>query len=343
MSLRAWVPRWWAGEGGPAGAALDVALLPAEGLFRAASGARNRLYDSGTLRTERVPVPVISVGNLAVGGAGKTPFSAWLARRLAGWGRRPAVCLRGYGGDETLLHRELNPDVPVFAAARRVEAAREAVAAGCDAVVLDDAFQHRALGRDLDVVLVAAEGWAARRRLLPRGPWREDAGALRRAGAVVVTRKTATSAAAFGVAGEMRRTAPHAAVAVVALQPSALVRIEDRTEVDGGLASLAGRRVLAASALADPAPFLAHLAEAGAEVEAASYADHHAFTADEAAALAERAGERTIVTTHKDAVKLRPLLPSGAEALVLEQRVTVEAGADALDAALRRALAEGGR
>lgn len=347
MSLREWVPRWWAGEGGAAGRVLDVALLPAEGLFRGIAAVRNRLYDRRIFGVESVPVPVVSVGNLAVGGAGKTPFSAWLAGCLLAWERRPAVAMRGYGEDEVLLHRELNPSVPVFAAARRVEAAREAVAAGCDVVVLDDGFQHRALARDLDIVLVSAEGWSARRRLMPRGPWREDVGALRRAGVTVVTRKSASGQQSSEVADEIRRAVPTVSIVECSLTPSRLRRLTstDSAPTDDvrGLDWLDGRRILAVAALADPRPFFGHLREHAGEVESVAFPDHHAFSAEEATDLVRRAGERVMVITHKDAVKLRPLLHDHPATYVLEQRVEITAGGEVLDAALRRVLGEGTR
>ena len=167
--LREWVPRWWRGEGGAAGRVLDAVLAPGELLFRSAAAMRNQAYDRGMLRTAVGSIPVVSVGNLAVGGAGKTPVSAWIAGRLAGWGHRPALVLRGYGADEILVHRELNPGVPVLAAAHRIEAVQQAVELGCDVAVVDDGFQHRALHRDLDIALIAADGWESNPRLLPRG------------------------------------------------------------------------------------------------------------------------------------------------------------------------------
>lgn len=331
----------WAGRGGALGSVLRVALAPAEAAFRGVSAARNAGYDRGWLRSERVDVPVISVGNVSVGGAGKTPFAAWLARRLAEWGRAPAICLRGYGEDEIVLHRELNPHIPVFRGKRRVEAAREAVAAGRDVVVLDDAFQHRALARDLDLVLVPVEGWTTRPRVLPRGPWREGVEALGRADAIVLTRKSPDAARLEQVAAEVARLHPSKPVIRCALLPSSL------TPLHGGegmpVDALAGRRVLAVAALATPEPFLQNLWDAGAEVEAAAYPDHHPFSADDARRLVARAAGRGMVMTHKDAVKLRALLPASAEAWVLEQSVTIESGAEALDNALRRALTEPGR
>ncbi len=333
MSVREWVPRWWAGEAGIAGHALSVALIPAELLFRVGVSARHLAYDRGWLAVERAPVPVVSVGNVGVGGAGKTPVAAWVAARLRERGRLPAVALRGYGADEVQVHRELNPDVPVFAAARRIDAAREAAAAGRDVVVLDDGFQHRALARDLDLVLVSAEGWTERRRLLPRGPWREDASALRRAGLVVVTRKSATAQEAARVAARVRAVV-RTEVAECWLAPDRLVPVRGG---EGG-APPSGGPALAVAALADPRPFAEQLRERGFEVELAAFPDHHGFDAGEAAALARRAGERPILMTHKDAVKLRTLLPPAAPAWMLTQTVRFTSGAELLERALADAL-----
>lgn len=340
MSVRTFVTRWWAGDAGAVGTLLDVGLSPAESAFRTVVAARNRRFDRGR-GVEHVEVPVISVGNIAVGGAGKTPVAAWLAGRLLHDGRKPGVALRGYGGDEVFVHRVLNPGVPVAAAARRIEAARELVAAGCDVIVLDDGFQHRRLGRDLDLVLVAAEWWTRAPRLIPRGPWREDVPALARAGVIVVTRKSASAARAREVADEVARVAPGTPVAVAHLAADRLVAL------GGGesspVQSLAGREVLAVAGLADPAPFFAALRDAGAIVEESAYPDHHPFSADDARRIMARAAGRIILMTHKDAVKLEALLPSPTHAAVLEQAVRIEAGGDALDAAVRRALGEGAR
>jgi tetraacyldisaccharide 4'-kinase len=336
MSLHGFVARWWAGEAGAAGKVLDAALLPAEWGFRGIVALRNRAFDRGILSVERVPIPVISVGNVGVGGAGKTPFAAWLAARLVAWARRPAIALRGYGEDEVLLHRELNPDVPVFAAAKRAEAARDAIGAGYDAVVLDDAFQHRRLARDADLVLLPVEGWTGAPRLLPRGPWREDVTALARANAIVLTRKTASAARAAEVAAEVSRVAPGKPVAVCHLAPGGLVPLHGG-EVQP-VSDLAGRKVLAVAALATPGLFVDNLRACGAEVEGALYPDHYSFTHDDARAIAACAAGRTIVMTHKDAVKLRPLLPPSVDALMLTQAVRFDSGLDALDAVLRRAL-----
>lgn len=335
--VREWVPRWWRGEGGAAGRALDLLLWPAEGLFRAGVVARNRAFDSGLLRVERAPIPVVSVGNIGVGGAGKTPFAAWTAGRLAALGARPGVVLRGYGADELLVHREINPSVPVFTARRRLEGVREAAEYGCGVAVLDDAFQHRRLSRDLDLVLLGVDGWQGRVRLLPRGGWREGLGALARADLVVVTRKAASEGAARELEQRLRARVPAERVVRCRLAPTGLARLASGAAAEAPLRleALAGKHVLAATSLADPAPFVRQLEAAGAVVELAAFPDHHAFTAAEAAGLVRRAGDRPLLLTRKEAVKLRELLPAETEAWMVEQEVVIESNSEALDAALR--------
>lgn len=330
------MPRWWAGEAGRAGRALHATLAPAEAGYRAVVRARNGLYDHGWLKAASAPIPVVSVGNIGVGGAGKTPFAAWLAGWMDARGLEPAVVLRGYGGDEVQVHAELNPGVPVFAAARRIQGVRDAARAGRGVAVLDDAFQHRALARDLDVVLVSAEAWEAERNLLPRGPWREDATALRRADLVVVTRKSADPDRAAAVAEAVGRWVPGMPRILCALLPDGVGPLHLQGAEEGCAESLLGVPVLAVAALADPRPFAENLQAMGAEVELVAFPDHHAYTAAEAEAVLSRAAGRRVITTHKDAVKLRHLLPHGARVRVLRQRVEIERGLDRLERALER-------
>lgn len=333
--LRQWTVEWWAGRGGPAGAALDVALWPAERLFSTAADLRNRAYDRGWLSSERAPVPVVSIGNLSVGGVGKTPFAAWAAERFASWGWSPAIVLRGYGEDEVLVHRELNPGVPVFAATRRAVAVARAADAGCGVAILDDGFQHRALDRDLDVVLLSAEAWRASRRLLPRGPWRESFSALGRADVVVVTRKSEPAEQSLEIAGELRGLARGTVIATCHLAPTGLAPLHPGASAS---AAVEGGSVLAVASLGDPRAFASQLEMMGAHVELMAFPDHHPFEHADAQAMRARAGDRPIVMTRKEAVKLRPLLPESVAALVLGQRVVLETGEEALLEALRAAV-----
>src|SRR5690348_617881 len=186
--MRDLVERVWFGDDALARAA-RVVLAPSEALYRLAVGVRETLFDAGVLAAREPALPTLSVGNVTVGGTGKTPIAAWIAKELLDRGVRPAIVLRGYGDDEPLVHARLNPEVPVIVSADRVVGIASAREAGATIAVLDDAFQHRQVSRAADVVLVSADRWSPSQHLLPAGPLREPLGALRRATIIVVTRK----------------------------------------------------------------------------------------------------------------------------------------------------------
>jgi tetraacyldisaccharide 4'-kinase len=324
----------WFGGGGPVRAG-RILLAPVSGLYGAVVAARGALYDAGLLRAAAGPIPALSVGNLTVGGTGKTPVAAWFAAELAARGARPALVLRGYGGDEPLVHGALNPCVPVVVDPDRVRGVARAAAEGADVVVLDDAFQHRRAARAVDVVLVSADRWPDRVRLLPAGPFRERPTALRRASLVIITAKAAGPGDVARVRDAVRRAAPGVPLAVMRLGLGPL-----RNEAGGErpLASLRGMAVLAISAIGDPAAFAAQLAAAGASVRTRVFPDHHAFTAAEASSLALSLAESPVCTL-KDYVKLGPLWPRGAPALwYVSQHSTVEDGRASLDEAIANLL-----
>jgi tetraacyldisaccharide 4'-kinase len=317
--------RLWTGVGVPARVA-RAALYPIEAAYGAVVSTRRTLYDRGLLRSHDLALPAVSVGNLTVGGTGKTPVSAWLVTQLASRGARPAVVLRDYGGDEALVHAALNRGVPVVTGADRVEAVGRARAQGADVVVLDDAFQHRRARREADVVLLSADAWRASRRLLPAGPWREPLSALRRASLVVVTRKTALIDVLDEVWIAADNRAPGVPRVAMQLAPAALVDAHAATTRP--LSSLAGADVLAVAGVAAPATFRQQLDELGARVQLHAYADHYAYTPNDAARLA-RSAERAqiVVCTLKDAVKLAPVWPRGGPDLwYLSQEVILERG-----------------
>lgn len=327
------IERIWAADGPAA-----WALTPLSWLFGAATATRNLLFDVGLLRARSLGLPTISVGNLTVGGTGKTPVAAWVAQRLLAVGARPAILLRGYGDDEPLVHRLLTPGIPVVADADRVRGAAVARAQGATVLVLDDAFQHRQAHRDVDLVLVAAEQHAVR-RLLPAGPLREGKGALRRASLLVVTRKSAALGEAEACAASWTGFAGAPESAVIALAPRELVAASG---ADGlaplPLPSLRGRAVLSISAIGNPDAFESQLTALGAVVSSARYPDHHPFSEADLSTLAGRASpEMLVVCTLKDAVKLGNRWPRQAPPLwYLSQAVEVERGGALLDRALRR-------
>lgn len=337
-SSRRWAERWLRGEEhGVAATALSLLLLPAEAAFRLASGLRNLGYDTGVRRIRRARVPVVSVGNVAVGGAGKTPVTAWIVDLLTARGRRPAVLHGGYADDEPALHRLWHPDVPVLAQRDRVAAADHAVdQLGADVLVLDDAFQHRRLARDLDLVLVAAEDWTGRPRLLPRGPWREPPRALRRAHVVAVTRKTASPERSGRIAAELARRSGRP-IMRIALHPAGWAHVGGAAGRPDTTAS-PPTDALAVTAIAAPERFFENARQAGAVIRRTlTFPDHHAYSPGDVARIVELAAGGPVVTTEKDAVKL-VRLNGNLDFRVLKQAVVVEEGLELLEARLDEVL-----
>jgi tetraacyldisaccharide 4'-kinase len=322
--------RWWGGELGAAGAALNAACAPAEAAYRLGMALRNGAYDRGLLRSESANVPVISVGNIAVGGTGKTPFTSWLARRLEARGETPAIVHGGYAPDEPELHRTWTPHIQVVVDRNRLRAAHAAEAAGASVVVLDDAFQHRRLRRDLDIVLVSVERWSAAPRLLPRGGWREPAAALRRAGLIVCVRKTAVADESKRLAASLHSRA-NRPVMRVHLRASAWQQHDAPAPPPPGACLLV-------AALADPALFAVNVRAAGANVTSELlFPDHHEYDGADVARVRAAAAGRPIVISSKDAVKLHGRIDA-SQIWVLTQELDVEAGEPLLDAALDRVL-----
>jgi tetraacyldisaccharide 4'-kinase len=326
--------RWvWRGSG--FAALVRVGLLPAAAVYRAAVLARNAAYDAGLLVSRSLPLPSIGVGNLAVGGTGKTPLSAWLAGELAARGAHPAIVLRGYGGDEPAEHAA-RPDAIVEANADRQVAARRAAARGADSLVLDDCLQRRDVRPEAMIAVIAAETWVGPRWPLPAGPWREGTGALARADLVLVTARTAADDSVAALGAILAPRARQGAWAGARLAPGVL------TPLGGGqaepLTTLRGRAVVAVSGIGEPDLFAAQLREAGADVRPMAFGDHHPYTSGDVKAIIDAVGTGgTIVTTAKDAVKLRGLWPSnGPRCLVAELRVRITGGAEHLGRLLDR-------
>ena len=327
----------WTGRGKTA-RAVRALLAPAEALYGATIATRGKLYDWGIFRATEFSVPVLSIGNLSVGGTGKTPVAAWFAHKFSEKGAAPAIVLRGYGGDEIIVHRRLNEGIPVVASADRVRGIRDAIADGANVVVLDDAFQHRRARRDADVLLVNADAWTGKPRLLPAGPWREPLRSARRATLVIITRKTADRSTVAAVKRALANAASHVPVAIVHIAPGEL-----RSTATGQtlpLHTLRGADLTAIAAIAQPDSFFQQLTELGAVVRPFSFPDHHAFTRAEARALAAEAGNSDfVVCTLKDAVKLESLWPAEAGSLwYVSQRLRIEDGQEHIDRLLENLL-----
>lgn len=298
---------------------LRAGLWPLSLAYGWISDRRNAAYDRGTAAAHRLDVPVVSVGNLTVGGTGKTPLVVWLVERALAAGRRPGVLARGYGrakgallNDEGMLLAGRFPDLPQVQDPDRVAGGRRLLASGdVDLVILDDGFQHRRLARDTDLVCVDTEAPFANGLLLPAGDLRERTRGLARASAVVLTR-----AGAVGDAGRRSAVARVRAAAgrdlpvfVTDHRPSDLAVVGSSEILP--LSALSGQRVHLLSAIAKPQAFESLVRSLGAEVVAHHVRrDHHVHAPAEVARVRAQAGSdrALLVVTEKDAVKL------GAEA-----------------------------
>ncbi len=297
----------------PVGSLAGAICEPA---YRAAVAWRNRRYDRG-VGVRALPVPVVSVGNLTVGGTGKSPMVAHLARAIARMGFRPAIALRGYaarGGhsDEAEEYRATLPGVPLAVGADRHRAVAAMFATpegrGAECVILDDGFQHRAVKRDLDVVLIDATRDVVANRLLPAGWLREPFESLRRAHAVVLTHMEAADE-------RLTDRLIHRVRAVMGPVDPMRCRHEwgGLDGLTGGEGEttvwLRGRRVVAVCAIGNPGPFLAALRrEVGGPLAGeVVLGDHHPLGVSAVrgiVARAEACGAAAVVCTNKDWAKL---------------------------------------
>jgi tetraacyldisaccharide 4'-kinase len=322
---------------------------PASLAYGAASAAIGRWRAS---RAVDVGVPVISVGNVSVGGTGKSPMVRWVCARLLEAGHEPVVALRGYravGGlsDEAEEHRVELPGVRVAVGGDRAAsiAGARAMHPSIDVAVLDDGFQHRQVRRALDIVLIDAARPAIDGACLPAGWLREPASTLRRADLVIVTRATAMD----GRIGELVRRAR-------GREPDAWARhvwrSVDRCGADGVVvrdAPVLREPVVAACALARPEAFFADVVSCGGTLEASlAFPDHHAFGTADLTRIASTAGGRPVVVTGKDWVKIAPLLGTAPEVVqrldwrVVRVGIEFLSGGEAVARAVRDAAAVDG-
>jgi tetraacyldisaccharide 4'-kinase len=329
-----------------------IPLIAAAGAFRAAIAVRNLWWRR---MARRAGVPIVSVGNLTVGGNAKTPFTLYLASRLRERGLEVAIVSRGYGAIASRARATLVADRgdlkippdqagdepammarrfagPIAIARRRIDAIEMLTRdRRLNAIVLDDGFQHTRLARDLDLVLVNDQRGFGNRRMLPAGPMREPLGALKRADAVVIVSFGGGLPSAIRPA-EMKRLM-RGRVFRARVGARGLVHSENGQWRETP-AVLAGRRVLAVSGLADPSAFHAMVREIDADlVGVIEYPDHHAYTSADWQAISAAAREVDIVvTTEKDLVKLErfPFPRDSLYALRLEVSLA-EQDARALD------------
>jgi tetraacyldisaccharide 4'-kinase len=327
--------------------ASGIILAPLGALYSAAMRVRHALYRKGALRTQRISSPVISVGNITTGGTGKTPLVEWIARAAANEGRRVSILTRGYGranpgkrvlvsdgeriladaregGDEPRLLAEMLQGVAsIISDANRVRAAHWAEEnLKSDLFILDDGFQHLRIARDLDLVAVDATNPWGGGRMLPRGRLREPLKGLRRADCIIITR--AEQADDIDSLRKQAERLSNGRPVLLSSTRTKAIRLldEEMTKSDAPVISthhsslithyLPPQPVAAFCAVGNPKAFFSHLRSDGYTLSyTRAFPDHHVYKQSDIDALvveAKRQGARFLLTTAKDAVKLRSLL-----------------------------------
>lgn len=310
---------------------LSIALLPAAGAFRLLSALRRTAYRHNLLRSERLDVPVVVIGNITAGGTGKTPLVIWLADFLRERGFRPGIVSRGYGGKGQVreVRADSSPaetgDEPVLLAARtdcpvwighdRVAAARALLRAHpeCDLVISDDGLQHYRLRRNVEIAVVDALRGLGNGLPIPAGPLREPARRLDEVDAVVLN-------------GASAATPATARTYAMSLEGAAFRNLLDPAWVLDA-AAFRGKQVHAVAGTGNPARFFQHLRRLGLEFTGHPFPDHHAFSA----ADLEFAGADAIIMTEKDAIKCQPFARANHWVLAVDAHVAPGLGRLILD------------
>ncbi|PKN60222.1 MAG: tetraacyldisaccharide 4'-kinase [Deltaproteobacteria bacterium HGW-Deltaproteobacteria-11] len=340
---------------------LLLPLVPLSLLYRFVVFLRRLLFDRGFFKQHKTAVAVISVGNLTVGGTGKTPMVIMLAKHLQAKGYRPAVLSRGYGskatspvnivsdgekilmdgaeaGDEPVLIAISAKGVPVLTGAERIVTAATAVERlSADVLILDDGFQHRQIARNIDIVLLDSANPFGNGFLFPAGPLREPLNALKRADMIVVTDS-------FDDAGQMPRSIPGIPPGMPLFRATRRPRGLRRggTDQPVPLDHLQGARICAFSGIGAPDSFRQTLTRLGADVvRFLSFPDHHCYDMEDLARIQKesaRAETSVIVTTEKDGVHLEAFPFFLEKVLLLGIAMEIVSGAEVFEQSILKEL-----
>ncbi|MSQ94971.1 MAG: tetraacyldisaccharide 4'-kinase [Gemmataceae bacterium] len=313
--------------------------------YRLGVSLRNWAFDHGWKTIHQADVPVVSVGNLTVGGTGKTPCVEFVARFYRQLDLQVTLLSRGYGSeagrnDEALVLEENLPDVPHLQGADRAALAKTAVEElESEILVLDDGFQHRHLRRDLDIVLIDATCPWGYGHLLPRGLLREPIGSLKRAQVVILTRcDLATRETIEGIRATVAKIKPELPIAESIHQPA---EWRNASRVMAPLEALKDRPIAGFCGLGNPEAFRQTLLKLGLNVIAwRTFPDHHGYTREDVEDLRVWArqlpAEAAVVTTQKDLVKIRLDRLGDRELWALAIRLKITSGQDAFEEVLRK-------
>ncbi|MBL8880247.1 MAG: tetraacyldisaccharide 4'-kinase [Phycisphaerales bacterium] len=330
------------------------ALLPVAWLYQGIITLRNQMYDRRIIHAARATIPVVSIGNITVGGTGKTPHVIEIAQRLIALGARPAIVTRGYRGtteqpaDEVLELRAALPQVQTIVSPDRVRGAREAAARNATCVILDDGFQHRRLGRDLDIVLIdAIRPWGGG-ALLPAGRLREPPSSLRRSHLIVISRANQVDRSDVeAVHSQLSAVAPNTPVVESCVEPAQVVDANRRIVSPDDLRDARIMLVAGLGNAATVAHSIRTLPGGRPLAFVREFPDHHAYNASDVARIMREAGAvraDVVITTRKDWVKLMPLWPRDEQTrgiprlLRLDIRVAIRDARDEVNRLLSKVL-----
>ncbi len=343
---------------------IETLLLVFSVVYGGAMGIRARLYEKGVFPTRALPCRVVSIGNIVSGGTGKTPMTIFVSRMIKDLGYRVVVISRGYkgrmenkggvvsdgrtifkgpedAGDEPFLMARILKGIPVVVGRHRYDTGMMAIQRfRPDVIVLDDAFQHIRLKRDLDLVLLDSRSPIANGHLLPRGMLRESMSALRRADAIIFTRSH--GAVPPSILGRLPRHRPIFFTAHTPIIRKANTGERDFYGHGADLSSLTGKKTLAFSGLGDNEQFFNSLEQAGCElVYSFSFPDHHRYRLrdlDRIAETAKEKGAEILVTTLKDYVKIEKGKKWPLALVAVDVRIRIAGGPERFNVSLSEAL-----
>ena len=329
---------------------MNIALLPmtlCSYLFKSVVVLREFFYRKGIFQSHRLPCKVISIGNITVGGTGKTPATCLIARHFKNAGCKVAVLSRGYrakggteplivsdgkrviagpeiAGDEAVMLAQKLPGVPILAGKNRFLLGQRAIHEfSAQALLLDDGFQHYPLQRDLDIVLINARNPFGNGFLLPRGTLREALSSLKRTPLIVLTKVEETTEV-IKLEELIRRYSPNSHIFRASVQAASLRRLADNAAV--ALEKMRNKAVVALCSIGDPESFFSMLENLGCRiVKKIAFTDHHWYNSDDYTVInACGQGADFIVTTEKDVVKLDKNMIDSKKLFILETEMRID-------------------
>lgn len=307
-------------------------------IYWAIVGLRNILYKMGILKAHRLNKPVISVGNMTLGGVGKTPLVQYIVNVLKDKDLRPAVLIRGYMGsdssvsDEGVMLQEKFPDVPILIGKNRLKNAHDYLLNHfVDAFVLDDGFQHLKMARDLEIVVINATNPFGNGSLIPRGILREPLSSLLRADIIVLSKADLVQGDLSSLKKQIRDLNPKAVITKARHAPTTLFNLSKQREVPVDI--LNDKHICVLCSIGDPDSFEKTLSNLGARIKIRFYfMDHYSYRQQDIQTLIERCRQEcisTVLTTEKDSVKLKHYLGAfkgGISLLALKMRIVLNEG-----------------